>query len=45
MRFSVSNNPQNHIYIKNRKIAYSPLRQMCDELPQYVTADRQETIF
>ena len=39
MRFSASNNPQNHIYTK---IAYSPHRQICDELPQYVTADQQE---
>ena len=44
MRFSASNNPQNHIYTKNRKIAYSPHRQICDELPQCVTADQQETI-
>ena len=43
MRFNARNNPQNHIF-KNRKIAYSPLRQICDELPQYVTAYQQETI-
>ena len=41
MRFSASNNPQNHIYTKIAKLHI----RICDELPQYVTADQQEHSF